>query len=97
MDGHDQAIQTMNTLIGELAVEQRRSREDSHRQQEITRRDLGEKVDNVANETAAAKTEVAILREVATSTRGDLRSLKRVVTGGVGTLILTIILDRLTG
>lgn len=97
VDGHDQEFLLVRAMITELTVEQRKSREDAHLQQEITREKLGEKVDNVAAETAQAATEVAILREVATNTRNDLRGMKRLVTGGIGSLIVAILLERLIG
>ena len=97
VDGHDREFRDVRALIHELATEAREGRIEARVEQEKTRERLGGKVDEVVTETSATKVEVAGLREVASNTRDELKSMRRLVAGGVVTIVAAGILDRLLG
>lgn len=96
-DGWDREFQQVRALIHEMNVEARESRIEARVEQEKTRAALGGKVDEVVSETSATKVEVAGLREVASNTRDELKSMRRLVAGGVVTIVAAGIVDRLLG
>lgn len=96
-DGWDREFVQVRALIHELATEAREGRVEARVEQEKTRERLGGKVDEVVTETSATKVEVSALREVASNTRDELKSMRRLVAGGVVTIVAAGVIDRLLG
>ncbi len=51
----------------------------------------------IVDEMVTTRLEVAGLREVASSTRIDVRGLKRIVTGGIVSIVVALLIERVTG
>lgn len=97
VDGHDREFDAVRALIHEMSAEAKAGRVEMKAEQERTREFFGSKIDEVVREQTGTKVETAGLREVATSTRLDLRGFKRIVVGAVSSLFLALVLERLIG